>query len=135
MAEHLLRKLASDAGMKDIVIRSAGTAPATWLSFPPHAAVALASEGIDRVDHTPAGLDAAAVEKADLILVMESSHRVEVLSRFPKAEGKVHLLKAYAGLSGPDGIDDPYGRSAEDYKRALQEIKAALDSIIKKWKR
>jgi len=132
MAEHLLRKMAADAGMERVAVESAGIAPAADRSIPPEALRALAVEGVDAAAHKPKGLDAKMVRKADLILAMEPAHRAYVMTKFPEAAGKVHLLTLYAGIKRHDGVADPYGGSDEDYGRAMADIKAALQSILKK---
>lgn len=133
-AEHLLRKMAAVEGLKDIAVRSAGVAPATGLRFPADALAVLAEEDVREVQHRPQGLDDALIDWAQLILTMEPVHHDLVLARFPRAAGKTYVLKGYAGLTGAPGIADPYGGSQEDYRRALADIKRALQLVIDKWK-
>lgn len=133
-AEHLLRKLAKDAGVKDLKVASAGTSAETNMGMTDEAMDALKGEDVVGIAHSPQGLTSANVGAADLIFAMEGHHRDIVLRRFPAAAGKVHVLKTYAGLPGPSGVDDPYGGSSRDYQTALADIKAALTSIIRKWK-
>lgn len=134
MAEQLLRKMAADEGLAGVTVRSAGVAPATGLRFPTEAAAVLAEENVRDVRHRPQGLSEALVDWAQLILTMEPAHHDLVLARFPRAAGKVHVLKKYAGLGGAPGIADPYGGGEEDYRRALGDIKQALQPLVNKWK-
>ena len=134
MAEHLLRKMVADAGLPGVQVSSAGTSPAFDLKLPEEAMEALAEEGVERPKHRPKALDEASVAAARFIFAMESHHRDIVLKRFPSSTGRVHLLRAFAGLPAPAGVADPYGGSIEDYRKALGDIKAALTSIVLKWK-
>jgi protein-tyrosine-phosphatase len=133
MAEHLLKKLGAEAGVKDLTVTSAGIAPALTLALPAEAVRALAAEGVNVDDHRPKAVDARMVKKADVIIAMEPAHRAFIMTRYPGAAGKVHLITTLAGLKG-DGVKDPFGGTDEDYRRALSEIKTALTSIVKNWK-
>jgi len=136
MAEHLLRRMAADAGVKDLAVASAGVSPANGLEFPKEAAKALAAEGVTVSHHRPAGLEKAQIDKADFIFALEPAHREAIVRRFPQAASKTHVLKSYAGTAagGKEGVDDPFGGDDEDYRTALKEIKTALAAIIRKWK-
>jgi protein-tyrosine phosphatase len=134
MAEHLLRKMAADEGLTRVAVQSAGVSPATGLRFPTEAAAVLAEENVRDARHRPQGLSDALIDWAQLILAMEPVHHDIVLARFPRAAGKTHVLKSHAGLGGAPGIADPYGGSEEDYRRALSEIKPALQALVNKWK-
>ena len=68
MAEHLIRKMAADAGLTDVSVESAGIAPALSLSLPVEAIRALAEEGVSVDEHKPKAVDARKVKKADVII-------------------------------------------------------------------
>lgn len=123
MAEHLFRKMLSEAGQTDVQVASAGVSPATWLEFPQEARAALKNEGVLNVAHQAQGLSENIINWSDLILVMEDHHKHSVMDRFPKAAAKIRLLD-------PSGIRDPYGASQEIYNTTLAQIKAALQKLI-----
>ncbi len=131
MAEHLFRKMATEAGVADVHVSSAGTSPAMHLDFPDEARATLKAEGVDGVQHAPRRLDQKNVDEADLILTMEAHHKAALVSCFPQARAKTHVINAYAGL-GSQGIPDPYGHSVRVYETVLAQIKTALEKIISK---
>ena len=133
MAEHLFKKLLADAGVSGVSVRSAGISPAHWLGLPKEAEDALARQGVAGLHHSPKGLDERLLNESDLVLVMEPLHREAILARFPHAGSKVWVIKEFAGMVGTgEGIKDPFGGTAEAYGKALDEIKEALERIIKK---
>jgi protein-tyrosine phosphatase len=135
MAEHLLRKLLTDAGINDVNVDSAGITPATQLAIPDEATAVLKEEGVSGVQHRPKGAEPSRVAWADVILVMQGFHREILVGRHPEAAGKIHLLKSFAEIGGKDpGIADPIGQSTAVYRRTLGEIKQALLKIIPKLK-
>ncbi len=91
----------------------------------------LENEGLDLSNHYAANIDADLISDADLIFVMTGDHRRQLLSRFPDAGGKTHLLKSFAGeiQSGCD-IEDPFGSGLEKYQLVLEEIKAGIKKVI-----
>lgn len=93
----------------------------------------LAEEGIDVSSHTAVSLDAALVERADLILVMTGRHLSVLLEQFPQAAAKTDLLKDYAGTAGLcSDIADPFCGSLEKYRQTLEEIRDSITKSIAK---
>lgn len=56
---------------------------------------------------------------ADLILVMEESHKRHISYNFPSACGKIFLLSHW---DKKDEIADPFGKTIEYYERSLTKI-------------
>ncbi len=133
MAEHLGRALLTEKKIPNVELDSAGVAPATWLPSPAEMQDALKEKGINNVMHSPRGLTQDRIASADVILVMEESHKAAVLSRFPEAKEKVFLLNEYAGGGNASkGISDPFGQSVAVYRQTLSEIEDALIRVIQK---
>lgn len=79
---------------------------------------------LDMTTHRPKSLNSRLVNWADLILVMEGSHRQRVITRFPEAADKIYLLSEYAGEEGD--VPDPYGCGIETYRRCASVLQSLL---------
>jgi protein arginine phosphatase len=132
MAEALLRYYwALEDGDSSLEIASAGLAAHTGDRASAHVHTLLAEAGIDAAVHKATILDAALVERADLILVMTGGHRDALLLRFPEAVSKTFLLKEYAGIvSVNSDIADPFSGSLEKYRLTLEEIRESVTKSI-----
>jgi len=135
MAAGLLRELLKDKGAYKIT--TAGTA--SFKGMPPteQAIHVMSEQGIDISGHRSSPLSNAAIEEADLILVMEKRHKEIILARAPSAKGKVHLLTEFGRaekedkLVDPD-ILDPIGKPLEFYRKAFDIIKESITRTAKK---
>ncbi|MDR9450121.1 MAG: low molecular weight protein arginine phosphatase [Acidimicrobiia bacterium] len=74
--------------------------------------------GLDLSTHRSSQLSPQAIADASLILAMEAHHLHWLRS---------HRAEAPAGLLGASDIDDPYGLGLPEYRRARQEITAAVE--------
>jgi protein-tyrosine phosphatase len=78
--------------------------------------VALAAEqGLDLSRHRARQVNALMCQRADLILVMEHRHRVELERRYPQVRGKVFPL-------GRFDIDDPFRLARPAFEAAYADI-------------
>ncbi len=73
--------------------------------------------GIEISDHRTQTLNDRLVNEADLILTMTNSHRQMVVSQWPTAGNRVHLLGR-----GQGDIFDPIGMPMEYYEACAQQI-------------
>ncbi len=89
------------------------------------AAAAIRQFGATLEQHQSTQLNAALVEQADLILAMGQRHKHVILSQWPSAASKVHLIS-------PDGgeISDPFGGPLEHYQRCAQQLDNHTDYWI-----
>jgi protein-tyrosine-phosphatase len=135
MAEALAKKMLLDAGIKDVSVRSCGTAVSPLYRVPPQVTAIMAEDRIDMSSHMPAQATAKLTKWADLILVMEDYHRqyLEVVS--PGDKSKVFLLREYAGMGGAQGIADPIGQPEAVYAAVAGELKACVEKVIEKLKK
>lgn len=97
----------------------------------------LDSKGIDHSDFRPQLINRRLLEKQDLILTMEESHKDEILSNYnniEELEKKVHTLREFNGESKDLDIIDPYYTSNETYNNVMKlihiNIKEAVQKII-----
>ena len=66
----------------------------------------------------------------DYIFVMTNSHKQAVISRYPRKEGNVYLLKEYSKDKDYMEIDDPWGYKTEIYELCAKEIVECVDNFI-----
>ena len=127
-AEKLFKKLALQQERKGLRAESAGL-----MALPGNAATALAQQvaGVDLSDHEAKSVTEKRVNRADLILVMEKSHKARILSSFPGATGKVRLMRHFARFgSKTRGIADPYGLNYDAYRFCFLDIEDAVSGLV-----
>jgi len=129
MAEAMLRRLAAQRGVADVVASSAGTA--AWDGAPASEGSYLVSleNGLDLSGHQARQITAEIVAGADLILCMGAPHleRAESLG----GAGRAHLLAAYAGESaGGDEVADPFGGDIDEYRATYCRLSALVAAAL-----
>ena len=88
---------------------------------------------VDLRKHRATNIADSEIEEMDVILCATTSHKNNVLNRYPELEGKVFTMKEYAGYPANDmDINDPWGCSYETYKRCAREISDVIEKIINK---
>jgi protein-tyrosine phosphatase len=134
MAEGVLRKMLRDSAQHgEVIVESAGTFAAEGAPASSDAIEVTAESGGDLRGHVARSLTARLVGRADLILTMEPEHGDRLLSLFPDAARKTHLITTFGDSSGdPLGIPDPIGRGREVYERTLRSIDASLRAALPK---
>ena len=98
------------------------------------AVAVLAQEcNIDLRSHRSRGLCREEVEDADIILVMEATHRRFIRMLYPAHVPKVRLLSEFAprGSGIPRGGDifDPIGMEPDAFARCFQLMRLCLDAF------
>lgn len=133
MAHGYMQKRLKDVGMEDkYIIESAGTNAYTGDRATDYAIKAMQKYNTDISNHRATYIEESDVKEADLVLCMTYSHKVRVLNRYPKTEGKVFTLKEYAGEKEYIDIDDPWGFSMDVYASCAKEIVHYVDKLIEK---
>jgi protein-tyrosine-phosphatase len=130
MAEGLLKKLLLNGPIDGMEVGSAGLTalPGNHASF--NALRVARENSIDLQGHRARLVTSELVSRADLILVMEQSHRQALASRHPEASEKVWLLRQFARYgSRQRGIHDPYGLNLEAYRFCFQDISECVESL------
>ncbi|MBF0384833.1 MAG: threonylcarbamoyl-AMP synthase [Candidatus Omnitrophica bacterium] len=132
MAEYLLRSRLRHR--EDVDIISGGTSVFLASSASGETIAVLKEEGIDAAKHVSKPVTTMMLKKADLIFVMTSVHRSQILERVPEVDQRVYLLKEfideYPGAKGDRDIPDPMGGSYPNYKHCISTIKEAINKII-----
>ncbi|MCP3965408.1 MAG: low molecular weight protein arginine phosphatase [Lentisphaerae bacterium] len=127
MAEKYFSKLCSDAGRVDIEVLSAGTFAGPGGAPSANAAKVMSDYGIEMQGFTSSSLTPVMVEDADIIVVMTSGHRSQIVAACPEAKSKVRLLMEFK--NGGD-VADPFGGDYETYKQCFDEMKEALENLF-----
>jgi protein-tyrosine phosphatase len=109
---------------------SAGTAAREGDRADPRGVSAAKEMGILLDGHRAGRLTDEAINRADLVLVMDFLNEADVVARFPSAAGKVRLLGSFLVENGrPAEIRDPYSGSQDDVRASFQMIARAVDAL------
>ncbi|MFN0017444.1 MAG: Sua5/YciO/YrdC/YwlC family protein [Pirellulaceae bacterium] len=130
MAELLLRKRIAeklgctleDLEERGIMVMSAGVAATPGVRPSPEAVVAMKQRGLDLSMHESQPLTDRLVRFADIILTMTRNHRDAIVSSFPEAAARTHIISKNRG-----DVSDPIGGPAELYHRCADQIDGFLE--------
>lgn len=125
MSEAIARALASERGLHDLEVQSAGTA--AWEGAPASDGALLVAleRQVDLSAHRARLLTREMVQETDLVLVMSPHHleRVEALG----GKGRAHLLTSYASRGAIDRpVGDPFGGDLDIYRETYDELQAEI---------
>jgi len=128
MAEGLLKLALINSGQSDCVVSSAGLG--ALIGHPPDAKACqlMMKKNIDISDHRACQLNKDMIRKADLILVMESSHKSAIEEFEPCAKGKVFRL----GNWGNYDIPDPYQQNLSAFVTSFNLIELGISEWLHK---
>jgi protein-tyrosine phosphatase len=130
MAEAIFNALADDAELP-FRAYSAGVAALEGEPMASKAREALEEIGIRVEDHRARQLSEQMLEEADLVLAMAPQHVAELRRLFEGFSYKVHTLPEYSsGVSGEEGITDPYGSSMVAYRASARQISEYTSRIV-----
>ncbi len=82
----------------------------------------LPTPGNNYIAHISRALDEDAVNEADLIVGITSSHAMSILMKYPAHASKITVM--------PMDISDPYGGDMDRYRECLSDIERALASAF-----
>jgi protein-tyrosine phosphatase len=122
MAEGLLKQALSDAEKSDCMVSSAGLGALVDHPPDPYACQLMMKKNIDISGYRACQLNKDMIRKADLILVMESSHKSAIEESEPCAKGKVFRL----GHWGDFDIPDPYQKNISAFIASLALIERGV---------
>jgi protein-tyrosine-phosphatase len=127
MAAAILRRRIADMGLADQVnVESSGVWARDGQPAAEYAVTVLAGRGIPLTDHRSRSLTEAMLEGADVVLVMEETHRRSIFYLTPVHLRKVLLLTELVG--DHVDVDDPYGGSIEGYVNTEARLEALIDA-------
>lgn len=133
MAHVMLEKRAEEEN-KDVQVYSCGVYAENG-DRPTEEAISVLKEiyDVDLRKHRATNIANSEIKKMDVILCATTSHKNNVLNRYPELEEKVFTMKEYVGYSDNDlDINDPWGCSYETYRRCAKEISECIEKIINK---
>lgn len=111
--------------MKNIEIDSAGLAARVGLPMEPTARAVLLEHQHRPPEHRACQLDSTMLQRADLVLVMESHHIDGIYRIAPEARGKTFLLGKWQGELE---IQDPFRRDRTAFEQAYRQIRTAVEA-------
>jgi len=108
--------------LPDRIVLSAGLGAMVGEPADPHSVAVVADAGLDLGEHRAQQVNRALCQWADLILVMEEHHRVELERRYPLVRGKVFRLDEKADIA------DPYRKPRYAFENAYDGIARGVAS-------
>jgi protein-tyrosine phosphatase len=97
----------------------------------------LSAKDIDYSDFHPQIVNRKLIERNDLIITMEKSHKVDIINTYRNIDdikNKIYTLKEFNGASEDLDIIDPYYTSSSLYSKVLKEIDENIKRLILKIK-
>lgn len=135
MAAALFNARARRAGEDHLYLaRSTGTWALDDEPASAHAITAMAERGIDLSAHRGQTITRELIEQAAVVIVMTRSHYDALVSEFPTARPKIHLMSEL--IDRTFDIADPIGGTLADYQDCAANLENLIDAgyeKIKSW--
>lgn len=109
-------------------VSSTGFHPTTERSSPLPLVHAAKELGVDLSDGRSRLIDRDAVDRADLVLLMDLVNYEQFARSFPDALGKTTMLGLFHPTPSPT-ITDPYGKDAAEIRRVLTQIAESVEGL------
>ena len=88
---------------------------------------------VDLKNHRATNIENSRINEMDVILCATTSHKNNVINKYPELQDKVFTMKEYAGYPEKDlDINDPWGCSYKTYEKCAEEINVCIEKLIKK---
>lgn len=129
-AEGLLRRLLADRLRIPVQIFSAGTSAVAGAPVTPNALRAAQEHGVDLAGRSSTPLTVDLIERADMILAMEKSHRDRISRMSRAAAAKTRVVTELAPESGLAEVPDPFGSGIETYRRCFRDLRTILTEAL-----
>ena len=131
LAEALLKNELKALKVEGVSVSSAGLYAFPGSPPDPQMTAYLFSMGVSFDPHEARQMSKQELDWADLVLVMERRHAVDLEKLWPEAKLKVQLLGGYVAGGWEDDILDPFGNSPYHYRLAQSQITLAVQSLAK----
>ena len=128
MAEGLLKHAIAACNKGECIVSSAGLGALVGHPPDPQAYQLMIEKGIDISDYRACQLNKEMIRKADLILVMESAHKIAIEESEPSEKGKVFRL----GEWGRFDISDPYKQDLSAFIETIYLIEQGITLWVPK---
>jgi protein-tyrosine phosphatase len=129
MAEAMLRSLLPRELAGVTRVRSAGTGAVDGIPATSLGVQTCAAAGLDIAAHRSTPLTPALIRASDLILGMEPHHVEYARGLARDAADRIHLITeqgAAVGAATSDGVSDPLGGTADQYRDTFHRIRSHL---------
>jgi protein-tyrosine-phosphatase len=124
MAEAIFKAKVEEEGTSNWRIESAGTWALADRPAADFSQQVMAERGLDISNHRSRAISKEILDEFDLVLTMERGHKEALKAEFPECADRVYMLTELIG--DQQDIDDPIGRSKEDYRATADEIDRLL---------
>ncbi len=124
---HALKEYPNLSGNVDVISAGIMAAENAPMSLP--SVRALEAMGISDTAHSAQRLSLELVQRADLILALETGHLFWMQSVCPEEKEKMHTLRGFAEGTDAD-IPDPYGQSDEVYRETAKQIEEMVHKVL-----
>jgi protein-tyrosine-phosphatase len=132
LAEYAFQKALAGRGVTSVLAESAGTMARDGVPAASMSVKEGARRGLDISHHRSRLLTRAMVEEAEMVLVMERHQYLHTLALAPGASEKTFMLASFIPGRDDDEIADPYGGDDDFFRRALDDIVAAVEALAGK---
>lgn len=134
VAEVLLRSKLHTAGQTEWTVSSAGTWAEPGHTAAPFSIALMADRGLDIRSHRSQPVAEQLMQRADLILCLETGHAKTLRQDYPTHRHKIYTLRQMAEKRG--SVRDPYGGTRQQYERMVAEVNELIEqgfSRIQAW--
>lgn len=131
MAEGMLKKMLPNELQSRVRVSSAGTRAADGLPAESHTVQAMSEAGIDLSEHRSRMIGTEIIFGADLIIVMETFHGIELRGFADADKLPIRLMGTFSGQAGFAEIPDPYGGNLARYRKTALQIRSCLKGVIR----
>jgi protein-tyrosine-phosphatase len=130
MAEAMFKAILPEDLLRSISVSSAGTHAADGLPAELNAVRAMQELCADLSGHRSRMVVPEWVADADLVLVMERLHAIQIRDFADIRETEIRLLGEFGGQTKNGEIQDPYGGDLARYRKTALQIRGCLDGVI-----
>lgn len=129
MAEYFAKEYIKKHNLNNFEVGSAGINAATGESATSEAIKVMKEQGIDITAHKSKMLMEADLEESDKVFTMTNSHKEVIEDMYGYEE--VYTLKHFVDSCEDCDILDPYGYDVGKYRETRDEIKQAVQELMK----
>lgn len=130
MAEGMLKGMLPLELDPVVAAGSAGTHAYDGLKAERFAVQAVKEYGIDIAPYRSRMIESGMLEQADLILVMEKVHAINIRQLLTSDAEKIRMLGEFNNSSKSMDVADPYGGSFEEYRICAKRIRRYLTGLV-----
>jgi protein-tyrosine phosphatase len=134
LAEVMMKNALAEAGVKHVMVSSAGTAAIDGAKPSGNAGLVARRFGLSLAGFRSRQLTRRRMVRADLILTMGLAQKEEIARRLPEASDKTFVISEFS-RSGRKSIQDPMGHSEEVYLKCAGELSDEVKRILPKIRR